>query len=101
MCAYYRKKTEDLLVSSNESGLKVNADKTKYMVMFRNQNAGSSHNIMMDNCSFEKWEEFKHLGKKLISQNSNQEEIKSRLNSGNACYHSLQNLLSSSVLSKI
>jgi hypothetical protein len=30
-----------------------------------------------------------------------QEEIKRRLNSGNACYHSVQNLLSSRLLSKI
>jgi len=36
----------------------------------------------------------------LINQNSIQEEIKSLLKSGNACYHSLQNLLSSSLLSK-
>jgi len=35
-----------------------------------------------------------------VDQNSTQEEIKSRLNSGNACYHSVQNLLSSSSLSK-
>jgi len=34
------------------------------------------------------------------NQNSIQEEIKSRLKSGNACYHSVQNLLSSSLLSK-
>ena len=36
----------------------------------------------------------------LINQNSVPEEIKSCLNSGNACYHSMQNLLSSSLLSK-
>jgi hypothetical protein len=36
----------------------------------------------------------------LFNQNSIQEEIKSRLNSGNAYYHSVQNLLSSSLLSK-
>ena len=35
-----------------------------------------------------------------MNQNSIQEEIKSRLKSGNACYHSVQNLLSSSLLSK-
>jgi hypothetical protein len=35
-----------------------------------------------------------------MSQNSIHEEIKSRLKSGNACYHSVQNLLSSSLLSK-
>jgi hypothetical protein len=44
--------------------------------------------------------ELKYLGTTLTNQNSIQEEIKSRLKSGNACYHSVQNLLSSSLLSK-
>jgi len=45
-------------------------------------------------------EEFRYLGTTLTNQNSIQEEIKSRSKSGNACYHSVQNLLSSSLLSK-
>ena len=45
-------------------------------------------------------EEFKYLGTNLTYQNSIQEENKSRLNSGNACYLLVQNILSSSVLSK-
>jgi len=45
-------------------------------------------------------EEFKYLGTTLTYKNSIQEEIKSRLKSGNACYHSVQNHLSSSLLSK-
>jgi len=45
-------------------------------------------------------EEFKYLGTTLTDQNSIAEEIKSRLSSGNACYHSVQNLLSSKLLSK-
>jgi hypothetical protein len=45
-------------------------------------------------------EEFKYLGTTLTDQNSIQEEIKSRLKLGNACYHSVQNLLSSRLLSK-
>ena len=45
-------------------------------------------------------EEFKYLGTTLTNQNSIQEENKSRLKLGNACYHSVQNLLSSSLLSK-
>jgi len=45
-------------------------------------------------------DEFKYLGTTLTNQNSIQEEIKSRLKSGNACYHSVQTLLSSSLLSK-
>ena len=53
-----------------------------------------------DNSSFERVEEFKYLGTTLTDQNSIQEEIKSRLKSGNACCHSAQNLLSSSLLPK-
>ena len=40
------------------------------------------------------------LGTTITNQNSTQEEIKSRLRSGNACYHSVQHLLSSNLLSK-
>jgi hypothetical protein len=43
---------------------------------------------------------FTYLGTTLTDQNCVQEEIKSRLNSGNACYHSVQSLLSSSLLSR-
>ena len=70
------------------------------MVISQEQTAGLSHNMKIDNSSIERLEEFKYLGKKLTNQNSIQEEIKSRLKSVNACYHSVQNLLSSSLLSK-
>jgi len=50
--------------------------------------------------SFERVKRFKYLGTVLTYQNSIQEEIKSRLKSGNACYLSVQNLLSSTLLSK-
>ena len=56
--------------------------------------------VKIDNSSFERVDEFKYLGTTLTNQNSIQEEIKSRLKSGNACHHSAQNLLSSSLLSK-
>jgi len=55
--------------------------------------------MKIDNSFFERVEELKYLGTTLTNQNSIQEEIKSRLKSGNACYHSVQNLLSSSLLS--
>ena len=59
--------------------------------MSRDQNAGRGHSMKIDNSPFEKVEEFKYLGTNLTNQNSIQEEIKSGLNSGNACYHSVQN----------
>ena len=78
----------------------VNADKTKYMVMSGGQNAGRSHSVKTDNTSVERVEQFKYLGTTLTNQNSVQEEIKSRLKSDNACCHSVQNILSSSLLSR-
>jgi len=62
------------------------------MVMSRNQNAGRSHNMKIDNISFERVEAFKYLGTNVKDQNSIQEEIKSRWKSGNVCYQSVQNL---------
>jgi len=59
-----------------------------------------SHSIQSDNSPFERVEEFKYLGTTLPDQISFQEEIEFRLKSGNTCYHSVQNLLSSSLVSK-
>jgi len=55
-----KEKAEALIVASKETGLEVNADKTKYMVMSRDQNAGQSHNMKTDNRSLEMLE-FKYL----------------------------------------
>ena len=82
---------EALIVSSKENGLEVNANKTEYMVMSQDQNAGRNHSMKIDNRSFEMAEDFKYLGTNLTNQNSVQEEIKSRLKQRNACYHSVQN----------
>ena len=87
-----KENAEALIVASKEIGLEVNVDKTKYMVMSGDQNAGRSHNMRIDNRSFERVEDFKYLGTTLTNQNYIQEEIKSRLKSGNDCYHSVQNL---------
>ena len=57
------------------------------------------NNVRIHNRSIESVEGFRYLGTTLRNQNSIQEEIKSRLRSENACYHSVQNLLSSSLLS--
>ena len=94
------KKAQDLLDDSRKIGLEVNVDKTKYLVTSRDQNARRRHSIDTDNSSFESSDEFEYLGTTLTNRKSIQEEIKSRLKSGNACYHSVQYLLSSSLLCK-
>ena len=95
-----KKNAEALVAATKETGLEVNAHKTKYMTMSRDQNAGRIHSMKTDNSPIERVEEFKYLGTTLTYQNSIQEEIKSRLKLGNACYYSVQNLLSSRLLSK-
>jgi len=89
-----------LVAATREIGLEISADKTKYMVMSRDQNAGRNHSVRFNNSTFERVKEFKYLGTTLTHQNFIPEEIKRRLRSGNACYHSVQNLLSSRLLSK-
>jgi hypothetical protein len=66
----------------------------------RDQNAGQNREIKIGNTSFENVSQFKYLGTTVTNQNLIQKEIKRKLNSGNACYHSVQNLLSSRLLSK-
>ena len=73
------KNTEALVIASKEIGLEVNTDKSRYMVMSRDQNEGRSHSMKIDNSSFERVEQFKHLGTTLTNQNCIQEEINSRL----------------------
>ena len=72
-----KENAEALLVATKEIGLEVNADKTKYMVMSRDRNAGRGHSVKTDNSSIERVEEFIYLGTTLTYQNSIQEEIKS------------------------
>jgi hypothetical protein len=70
------------------------------MLLSCHQNAGQNRDIKKVNRSFENVAQFKYLGMTVTNQNLIQEEIKTRLNSDNACYHSIQNLSSSHLLSK-
>jgi hypothetical protein len=70
------------------------------VLLSHHQNAGQNHDIKIDNTAFENVAQFKYLGTTGTNQNLSQEEIKRRLNSGNACHHSVQKFLSSRLLSK-
>ena len=65
-----KRNAEALVAATKEIGLEVNADKTKCMIMSRDQNAGRNHSMKTDNNSFERVEEFKYLGTTLTNQNS-------------------------------
>jgi flagellar hook protein FlgE len=93
-----KENTETLLEAGRDDGLEINAEKTKYMGMSHHLNSGQNQNIRTAKESFESVAKFKHLGMTLTNQNDIHDEIKSRLVSGNACYHSVQNLSSSHLI---
>jgi hypothetical protein len=95
-----KKNTETLIDASMEVGLEINVEKTKYMLLSRHQNVGQNRDIKIVKRSFQNVSQFKYLGMTVINQNLIQEEIKRILNSGNACYNSVQKLLSSWLLLK-
>jgi hypothetical protein len=82
-----QRNTKALLDASKEVGLEVNPEKTKYMLVSTCQKAAQRQSIKIGNRSFESLAKFKYLGTTLTDQNCIHEEIKSRPNSGNACYH--------------
>ena len=71
-----KENAEAVVVATKEIGLEVNADKTKYMVKSREQTAGLSHTMMVDNSSIERVEDFKYLGRTLTYQNSIQKKLR-------------------------
>ncbi|KAJ4444093.1 hypothetical protein ANN_05882 [Periplaneta americana] len=95
-----RENAEILVEASKAIGLEVNPEKTKYMIMSRDQNIVRNGTIKIGDLSFEEVEKFKYLGATVTNINDTREEIKRRRNMGNACYYSVEKLLSSSLLSK-
>jgi len=59
------------------------------MIMSRHTNSGQNQNIRITTESFEKVAKFKYMSTTPTNQNDIHDEIKSRLNSGNACYYSV------------
>jgi hypothetical protein len=92
-------KREILLDGSRDVGLEVNAEKTKYMLLSRHQNAEQSLVIKTANGTSKNMAQL-ILRTTVRNRNLIQEEIKVRLSSGNACYHSIRKLLSFRLLSE-
>jgi hypothetical protein len=81
--------TETLIDASKMVGLEINVENTKYMLLSRHQNGGRNRDIKTANRSFENASQFTYSGTTVTNQNLIQEEIKRRLNSGNASYRSV------------
>jgi hypothetical protein len=94
------KSTEALLDTSKEVGLEMTLEKTMYTLMSHCREAGQKRSVKRASRSFESVAKFRYLETTLTDQNFKHKEIKSRLHSGNACYHSVQSLLSSRMLSR-
>jgi hypothetical protein len=90
-----KKNTEILIDTTKEVGPELKAEKTKYMLLSRHLNAGQSHNIKIGDRCFENVAKFKYLGTTLTNQHLIHEELRA-----DACYHSVQNLLSSHLLTE-
>jgi hypothetical protein len=73
-----KENTETLLEASRDTGLEINAKKTKYMIMSRHPNSEQKQNIWIVNESFENVAKFKYLGTTITNQNEIPDEIKSR-----------------------
>jgi len=96
-----RKNTEALSQANSEVSLEVKTEKLSVCLCLTIKMREKNHKLWITNKSFESVAKFNYFGIRITNQNCIHEEIKSRLNVGNVCYHSIQNLLSSHLLFKL
>ncbi|KAL4154352.1 hypothetical protein QTP88_000231 [Uroleucon formosanum] len=89
---------QKLILSSKKMGLKINENKTKYMLMSRRPTP--LQNVSIDHFSFEQVENFKYLGANINHKNNMHNEIKSRISAANRGYHAMRKMFTSKLLSK-
>ena len=90
-----RENTELFIKASKDIGLEVNV-----AMVTPPKECNTKSKYIIGNLLIENVEKFKYLGVRVTNPNDNSEEIKRRLNMGNACYYSLEKILSSRLISK-
>uniref|UniRef100_W5LXG6 Reverse transcriptase domain-containing protein n=1 Tax=Lepisosteus oculatus TaxID=7918 RepID=W5LXG6_LEPOC len=85
--------------ASTRAGLTINMAKTKYMVMTRKSTITSNALLEIQGYQFEKVTTFKYLGSLISEKNEISLEIGERINAGNRCYFSVQDLMKTRLLS--
>jgi hypothetical protein len=86
--------------ASKEVGLEINLEKTKYMLVSHHWNAEQGHDLKVANRSYDNVVQFRCVEMAAINQHLIQDKIRKELISDNTCYHSIQNLLSSCLVSR-
>ena len=81
---------------TSKRGLQINEEKTKYMVMSRNQHP--QNKIKIENYSFEIQNKFIYLGTSLTSNNDISADIETRIASANRAYFALRPILKSQIV---
>jgi hypothetical protein len=97
---FYLSALRFIVDANKEVDLEVKSEKAKYTLLSRHQNARQNYDIKIANRCFENVTQLKYFGTRVTYQNFVRKETEKTLNSGNACYHSVQNLLSSHLLPK-
>ena len=85
-----RENADIFIKASNDIGLEVNSEKTKYVITSRHENVIQNQNIVIRNLWSENVEKFRYLGVTVTNTNDIRDEIKRSMNKVNA-YYSLKN----------
>jgi len=91
---------EELRRESDRFGLRINSDKTKYLVTTAKNKSRVSRDLVCGDCTFEAVEKFKYLGTLVNKDNVISEEIKIRINQDNKAYFALLPIMRSRSVSR-
>ncbi|CAG9830616.1 unnamed protein product [Diabrotica balteata] len=95
---------KDIFLSFEEAalniGLKINEDKTKHMVVSKQERRRIWQNITINDHNFEVVKEFKYLGATITNDNKLEREVETKIMAGNRSFFAMQHLMTLKLLSR-